>query len=162
MCVSYREGVARIAPDVARRGIELSLVPTGQAIIRTDGQKLERAIENLLDNARKFTPDGGRIVCARREDEEQPIDRDREYASRAWRADELPRLFERFYRREPAADGTPREQAGSGLGLPIARDLTVLLGGSLTASLRNDDLVMRITVPSRRVNRLSEEHGWPR
>jgi signal transduction histidine kinase len=148
--------VARIAPDVERRGIEMSLEPPGQAIIRTDGQKLERAIENLLDNARKFTPDGGRIaVRGAMADGALSIEIANTVEGLEW--DEVPRLFERFYHREPGADGIPREQAGSGLGLPIARDLAEILGGGLTPSLRNGDLVMRITVPSRRVNRLSEE-----
>ena len=149
------KAVARIAPDLQRRGIGLSLEPTGQDSIRTDGQRVERAIENLLDNARKFTPDGGRIAV-RGGIDDGSLSIEIANTVEGLDVDELPRLFERFYRRGPAADGIPREQEGSGLGLPIARDLTVLLGGSLTASLRNDDLVMRMTVPSRRVNRLSE------
>jgi signal transduction histidine kinase len=53
---------ARLAPDVARRNIVLSVEPGERAPVWTDAQKLERAIENLLDNARKFTPDEGRIA----------------------------------------------------------------------------------------------------
>ena len=147
---------ARIAPDVARRGIELSLEPTGHAIIRTDGQRLERVIENLVDNARKFTPNGGRIAV-RGGMSDGALSIEIANTVESLEADELPRLFERFYRREPVADGSQRTQGGTGLGLPIARDLTELLGGGLTATLRNGELVMRITVPSRRVNRLSKK-----
>jgi len=151
-----QKAVARIAPDVARRGIELSAELTGHAIIHTDGQKLERAIENLLDNARKFTPDGGRIAV-RGPMADGALSIEIANTVEGLELDELPRLFDRFYRREPAGDGTQRRPAGSGLGLPIARDLAEILGGGLTASLRNGDLVMRITVPSRHVNTLSKE-----
>ena len=102
-------------------------------------------LENLLDNARKFTPDGGRIdVRAGEADGRARI----EVANTAegLDPDELPRLFERFYRRNNGA-GAPAA-AGSGLGLPIARDLTELLGGTLTASLRDADLLMRVELPT--------------
>ena len=138
---------ARIAPNAERRGISLTLDFAEAPTLRTDEQKLERVLENLLDNARKFTPDGGRIDV-----------RAGEADGRAWievantaeglEPDELPRLFERFYRRDIGA-GRPR-QAGSGLGLPIARDLTELLGGRLDASLRDGALAMRVELPSTR------------
>ncbi len=141
---------ARIAPHVARRNIALSVEPGEHALVWTDAQKLERAIENLLDNARKFTPDGGRISA-----------RTGATSARGWieiantadglDADELPRLFDRFYRRERGepTDGRRQRQAGSGLGLPIARDLAQLLGGKLDASLRDGQLVMTLEIPSR-------------
>ena len=138
---------ARIEPDAARRGISLSLEAVPNAVVRTDGQKLERVLENLLDNARKFTPSGGHIVVgggARN----GAVSVEIVNSAGNLEADELPRLFERFYRRDPAHDGQ-RGSAGSGLGLPIARDLTQLLGGELGVSLRNGDLVMRLTIPSR-------------
>jgi signal transduction histidine kinase len=59
--------------------------------------------------------------------------------------EELPHLFERFYRRD---NGAQAGQAGSGLGLPIARDLAELLGGTLSASVSGDSLVMRVELPS--------------
>ena len=135
---------ARIAPDTERRGITLTVESAGAPTLRTDEQKLERVLENLLDNARKFTPDGGRInVHAGATNERAWI----EVANTAegLDPDELPRLFERFYRRDNAAD-RPR-QAGSGLGLPIARDLTELLGGRLDASLHEGMLAMRLYLP---------------
>lgn len=141
---------ARLAPDVARRNVVLMVEPGEHAPVWTDVQKLERAIENLLDNARKFTPDEGRIAV-----------RAGTTSAGAWieiantadglEADELPRLFDRFYRRErgQATDGRRQRQAGSGLGLPIARDLAQLLRGTLDASLRDGQLVMRLEIPSR-------------
>lgn len=138
-------GAARIAPHAERRSISLTVDAAGMSPLRTDPQKLERVLENLLDNARKFTPDDGRIVV-----------RAGQAGDRVWievantaefrDPDELPQLFERFYRRDNGADRA--KQAGSGLGLPIARDLAELLGGRLEASLRNNELVMRLELPS--------------
>ncbi len=140
----------RVAPDAARRNITLAVERGDNARIRTDGQKLERAIENLLDNARKFTPDGGHIFV-------RQIPRDGgirlEVANTidGLEADELPRLFERFYRRERdrSGDGQRPGQAGSGLGLPITQDLVELLGGRLEASLQEGQLAMRVDLPLR-------------
>jgi len=86
------KAVARIAPDVGRRGIALQLEPPARAIVRTDGQKLERAIENLLDNARKFTPDGGRIAV-RGGIDDGSLSIEIANTVEGLDVDELPRLF---------------------------------------------------------------------
>ena len=111
--------------------------------VTSDGQKLERTVENLLDNARKYTPDGGEIAV-----------RGGNGAASAWievtntatdiTTEELPRLFERFYRR----DRTRNIRAGSGLGLPIARDIVTLLGGTLTASVNDGRIAFRLELPT--------------
>jgi len=135
---------ARIAPDAERRSVSLSVEAADELTVRTDAQKLERVLENLLDNARKFAPDGGRIdVGASAESGRLWI----EVANTAEgvEQDEIPRLFERFYRRD---NGGNAGRAGSGLGLPIARDLTELLGGRLEASLNDGKLLMRLDLPS--------------
>jgi signal transduction histidine kinase len=134
----------RIAPHLQRRGVSLLVEVAGAPRVRTDAQKLERVIENLLDNTRKFTPDGGRI------DVRAGLAEGLAWMEVANTAEgiepgELPHLFERFYRRD---NGAQRGQAGSGLGLPIARDLAELLGGGLEAFLRGGQFVMRLEVPS--------------
>ena len=139
---------ARIASHLARRNVASSLDPGKDTTVRTDAQKLERVIENLLDNARKFTPDNGRIsVLAGSNHDSVSI----EVGNTAddLEPEEIPRLFERFYRRDraEATDSSRQAPAGSGLGLPIARDLVELLGGRLEASLRAGELVMRIELP---------------
>ena len=64
-----------------------------------DAAKLERALENLIDNARKYTPDDGELRISARTDREAVVI---EIANSApdMGEDELPHLFERFYRRE--------------------------------------------------------------
>jgi len=56
----------------------------------------------------------------------------------------LPRLFDRFYRRSRNETG---RSAGSGLGLPIARELIELHGGTLAVSLRDGELSLKVRLP---------------
>jgi signal transduction histidine kinase len=140
-----RAAVERIERDAAVRGVAVRL-SASDIDVTTDGQKLERIVENLLDNARKFTPDGGEIAVSSGLHPE---------TAAAWvqvsntaesiAPEEIPHLFERFYRRDRSRNG---RQAGSGLGLPIARDLAALLGGSLTASVEDGRITFRLELPA--------------
>jgi signal transduction histidine kinase len=136
--------VQRIEGDVKKRGVDLN-VELADATISGDGAKLERAVENLLDNARKYTPSGGQIYVVmspnRREVTIEIANTARDVGE-----DELPRLFERFYRRERARSENGAA-SGSGLGLAIAKDLVEMHGGELDASLRNGRLAFTLTLP---------------
>jgi len=143
-----RSVIERLERDAAARGVtlDLELQPVELA---TDGQKLERVLENILDNAHKFTPDGGVITVRSRAD-----------GARAWvevsntapdiDPAEVPLFFDRFYRRDRSRGGHGRNgrQAGSGLGLPIARDLATLLGGSLSASVSGGVITFSVELPA--------------
>lgn len=133
--------VERIAPALALRNVRLDLDLADGLQVSADGPKLERALENLFDNARKYAPDGSAVrVRSTGDGESVRI----EVANASEMAeDELPRLFERFYR----SDRTRGGPAGSGLGLPIARDLVELHGGELTAALHDGEIVMTIRLP---------------
>ena len=94
-----------------RRGgqpVELDLEPT---VVHGDSEAIGRAVTNLLDNARKWNPEGGTIEIGLRDGEL----RVRDHGPGFQEAD-LPRVFERFYRAEQA-----RRMPGSGLGLAIVR-----------------------------------------
>jgi signal transduction histidine kinase len=134
--------VERLQPDISAHEVTVQHDLPDFLTVTSDTQKVERTIENLLDNARKYTPDGGEIII-----------RGGNVGSRVWieftntapdiEPEEIPRLFERFYRR----DRTRNIRAGSGLGLPIAQDIVALLGGSLTASLRDGRITFHLELP---------------
>ncbi|MFN0147746.1 MAG: ATP-binding protein [Dehalococcoidia bacterium] len=109
-----------------------------------DSVKLERALENLLDNARKFTPGNGAIeVRAGRGPGGETVVTVSNTAAPIDPA-ELPRLFDRFYRREAArAAAVP----GTGLGLAVARDIVELHGGTLAAAWAGGRLTMTLSLP---------------
>ena len=82
--------------------------------------------------------------CARvQTDRRQPASKSRT-PRRTSTEDEIPKLFERFYRRDAARAG---KSAGSGLGLPIARDLAELHGGTLEAHLSDGMIAFRMAIP---------------
>jgi heavy metal sensor kinase len=125
------ECVRAVRSLAAQRGIDLSCHAPGELPYRGDEPLLHRLLLNLLDNALKYSRDGGRVRLdlARRDggyvlrvkDSGPPID-----------GDAAERIFERFYRvdraRSREADSAT---GGAGLGLPIARWVAEAHGGSL-------------------------------
>ena len=94
-----------------------------------DTRAVEQVLVNLLDNAVKYTPEGGRIeVRARREGDRVCVSVADTGAGIA--AEHLPRIFERFYRVDP---GRSREVGGTGLGLAIVKHLVEAMGGDARA-----------------------------
>ena len=147
----------KLVTDVARRieaaspGLRLSADLANDLTVRADGAKLERALENLLDNARKYTPPGVEVSVRTFAEAGDAVIEVRNRAPEM-SSEELPRLFERFYRRDQARGGrdqTLRAPSGSGLGLPIARDRIELHGGTLAASLSGGEIVFTIRLPGR-------------
>jgi signal transduction histidine kinase len=114
-------------PSCEEREVALSLVRPGESgEMSTDQQLLGRALANLLDNAVRHTPAGGRI--------EIQLEREGDRASIAVSDSgggvpeaQRARIFDRFVQLDPA-----RSAGGAGLGLPIARMIARLLGGDLT------------------------------
>lgn len=105
----------RVGVDVAAE-----LTPT---LVRGVPASIERAVANLLDNAIKWSPDGGTVEVAVRDG--SVIVRDH---GPGIGDEDLPHVFDRFYR-SPAARGTP----GSGLGLAIVRQVARAHGGDVHA-----------------------------
>jgi two-component system phosphate regulon sensor histidine kinase PhoR len=97
-----------------------------------DPEAIEQILDNLLDNAVKYTPEGGRVsVRWRREGEQVCL----EVADTGIGIPEtdLPRIFERFYRVDKARS---RELGGTGLGLSIVKHLSQAMHGSVRATSR--------------------------
>jgi PAS domain S-box-containing protein len=130
-------GVVQAAVEVVRthadqKGVVLGVdveVAGGPALLAGDPARLQQVLWNLLVNAVKFTPAGGRVqVRVQRADRELRVGvKD---TGCGIRSEALPHLFERFWQ----ADGSAtREHGGLGLGLAIVRHLVELHGGSVRA-----------------------------
>jgi two-component system phosphate regulon sensor histidine kinase PhoR len=126
---SLMEGALDLVRPIAakrRIALELNRVP-GDAEAWCDAEAVSQILSNLLDNAIKYTPPGGRIMVGARPDggfvEVSVHD-----TGAGIPAEDLSRLFERFYRVDKARS---RELGGTGLGLSIVKHLVAAHGGTI-------------------------------
>jgi two-component system OmpR family sensor kinase len=123
-----------------QRGVDLGIEASEPATVVGDTNALRVMFNNLIDNATKYTPDGGRVDVCLRVAAGNPVV---EIADNGpgIPADERERVFDRFYRVGASADRARTDVAGSGLGLAIVRriaaqhDATVALAESKSGGL---------------------------
>jgi signal transduction histidine kinase len=108
---------------------DLSFTLSGDALVFADEQGLSQVVQNLVDNAIQYTPDGGEIAVTMGED--GPVARlEVRDTGIGIPTAALPRIFERFFRVDPARS---RAGGGTGLGLAIVRHLVEAMGGEVWA-----------------------------
>jgi signal transduction histidine kinase len=123
-----RASAANFEPIASRLGIGLTVeVPHALPEIRADEDRVIQVLTNLLDNAFKFTPRGGRVTLQASEDDQNV------WVSVADTGvgialEELPHVFQQFYRGD---ESRPPEKRGMGLGLAICREIVVAQGGRI-------------------------------
>lgn len=134
-------------PLTARAGLTLTMeVPVELPVIQADKNKVKQILMNLLANAIKFTPAGGRIHLAvsylSAGDSLLIMVED---TGKGMAPSELALIFDSFYQ---ADSGTTKEYGGTGLGLAIARHLIELHGGSIgVESTPGQGSTFRFTLP---------------
>jgi two-component system phosphate regulon sensor histidine kinase PhoR len=119
---------AMVKPLVAGKHQVLNVrVPATLPRIRADRDRLAQVLINLLDNAVKFTPEGGTIVLHAKPGHGRVVINVKDTGV-GIPPEDLPRIFERFYRVDRSRD---RREGGTGLGLAIAKHLTQAMGGAI-------------------------------
>ena len=119
----------RPAADAKRITIDATLVDPDQSLL-CDSARMQQVIWNLLTNAIKFTPDGGKIrITAERVDDAALVIGVAD-SGMGIAPDFLPFVFERFRQQDAAST---RAHGGLGLGLSIVRHVTELHGGTVEA-----------------------------
>src|SRR6478609_9552935 len=121
-------------------------VPPDLAPIRVDRTRLQEALYNLLDNAVKYSRDYGeiRLSARQRDGEIELIVSDDGIGITK---EDLPRIFERFYRADKAR--SPDKVRGTGLGLAIVKHIAQLHGGRVEAESELDQgTTIRVVLPS--------------
>lgn len=104
-------------------------IPADLPAIEADAERVHQVLYNLVDNAVRFTPEGGAVtVSAHRHDGSVEITV--ADTGVGIEQEHLPRLFERFYRADPARS---RGDGGTGIGLAIARSVVEAHGGHIRA-----------------------------
>ncbi len=133
----------RMRAQAERAGVSLRLdLPSNLPQVRADPPRLEQVLVNLIHNAVKFTRPGGEVTLLARADGEyvEFLVRD---TGAGISADDLPRIFERFYKADRARSG-----GGTGLGLSIARHLVEAHGGRIWAeSVEGRGSTFHFTLP---------------
>ena len=149
-----RVDVAKLAEDIVadfedrarQRRVSLTLHAAETAHTDADPARLSQIIYNLLDNALKYTPQGGRIALfvLEAQGEVQLVVRD---SGEGLGEADLKRVMNRFYRVD-AAKEAPSELGASGLGLAIVNALTLLHGGRLEiANAEEGGAEFRVALP---------------
>jgi PAS domain S-box-containing protein len=143
-----RQVTAELRPSTDRHDIEIT-APAEKTLGLWDRARLERVVSNLVSNAIKFSPEGGRVTL---------VVRDEERCGAPWVAlevhdegvgippDDVPRIFERFYRGSNVAGAIE----GTGLGLTGSRHIVEQHGGQLLVeSQQGKGSVFTLLLPAR-------------
>jgi len=123
-----RDVIASLQGEITRRNLELEVdIPPHLPMVQGDRNRIVQVLTNLVSNAYKYTPPGGRITLAlHHTDGELQVDVSDTGIGIA--PTDLDRVFERFYR---ADHELVRQQTGTGLGLPIAKSIVEMHGGRI-------------------------------
>jgi signal transduction histidine kinase len=129
--IAARETWAGLAARAATAGVgfELDLEPGRSPLIGADADALRQVLTNLFDNALRYTPRGGKVVCRLRRADGGNVLSVVDNGSGIPR-EHLTRVFERFYRADPSRS---RDEGGTGLGLSIVKHLVEAHGGRVWA-----------------------------
>lgn len=122
-----RERSTLMNPLASQKGVEFKISSTGPGpfLARADRARTAQVLDNLIDNALRFAP-GGSAIQLRLDKQGTSIQCSVADAGPGIPSEDLPHIFERFYRVEKSRD---RDSGGAGLGLAIARSLIEAQGG---------------------------------
>jgi len=142
------QAAAMFRPAAEKKGIELRVSAAAgvPGEVRQDGGKLRQVLANLVSNAIKFTPEGGRVTVAGAAEGGTLTLSVADTGVGIAPAEQVS-IFDKF---RQASNPLTREQGGTGLGLSIVRELCKLLGGGVT--LHSDlgrGTTFTVTVPAR-------------
>jgi signal transduction histidine kinase/ActR/RegA family two-component response regulator len=148
--------VDSLRPAADARGVEVAVLANEEANeVLGDPDRLQQVLWNLVSNAIKFTPRGGKVaISVARAGSSVALEvRD---TGQGIRAAFLPRIFDRFSQQDASAS---RGQSGLGLGLSITRHLVELHGGTISARSEGEGLgaTFRVEIPMIAVRELQDQ-----
>ena len=123
------ERAAELRQVHLRIGVNSQSITNDTISISVDPDRIAQVLDNLLDNAIRYSPPGGEVIVTLKPEADQVACRVSDQGP-GIPAEHLPFIFERFYRVNQARG---RSEGGIGLGLSIARGLVVAHGGRIAA-----------------------------
>jgi signal transduction histidine kinase len=139
-----RQAASAVRPRAREKGVELEVVvPDGLPPAFVDSDRTLQIVGNLLENALRHTPSGGRVSVRLSGSRDSLLALQVADTGEGIPSEHLPHVFERFYRADPA-----RPAGGTGLGLAIVKQLTEAQGGSVSVeSAPGRGSVFTVTFP---------------
>lgn len=116
-------------PGAEDKGVTLQCTVPGSVSLQGDIRMFQRMFSNLLDNAIKYTPSGGKVEVAVSENSQEGVAVSVRDTGIGISQDELPQVFERFYRGDQS-----RSTSGIGLGLSLSRAIARAHGGEISVT----------------------------
>jgi two-component system phosphate regulon sensor histidine kinase PhoR len=138
------EALSRMRPQAIGHRIVLSATRAEPVVAMVDRDRILQVVTNLLDNAIKFTPEGGTVEVQVGSTAPEAVVSVTD-TGQGIPADDLPRIFDRFYRVDRSRS---RGAGGTGLGLAIAKHIVEAHGGRITVASRvNAGSTFTFTLP---------------
>jgi two-component system CheB/CheR fusion protein len=144
------QSVENLRPRFQSRGVELTVsLPDGDVYVDADAARIVQVVDNLLDNAAKYTDPGGSACLELNVEQGQGVLRVRDTGI-GIAADHLPRVFDLF---EQVDESLDRSGGGLGLGLNLVKRLVELHGGTVLVRSegrgRGSEFVVRLPAAAR-------------
>jgi two-component system OmpR family sensor kinase len=146
------DDVCEQAQRLATRQEIVCETPAELPLVRADADRLRQVVFNLVENAIKFTPAPGRITLAAQAGKDElargVVGIEVRDTGMGIPPEDLPHVFERFYRGDPARARAQGQPGGSGLGLSIAKGLIEVQGGDIAITSKpSEGTTVRIHLP---------------
>jgi signal transduction histidine kinase len=139
-----RSGLELAGPSLARRSVRVTSDIASGVIVHARADELAQVVSNLLQNAIRYTPSGGSVRVEVTRDRDAAVVRVSNTGSEI-PADDLPRVWERFFRVERSRD---RATGGAGIGLAIVKRLVEEAGGHVGATSSAGTTTFWFSIPT--------------
>jgi two-component system sensor histidine kinase/response regulator len=127
VAAALEEVIALLKAEAAQKGLTLTVDIRNRPEMLADKEHVKRLWTNLISNAIKYTPHGGNVAVSLTEEDGQIVGTVSDTGIGIG-ADEIPRIFEEFYR---TPEAKKIEDNGTGLGLPIVKEILESYGGTI-------------------------------
>ena len=146
LCQAIHNAIGPFSHTISQKELEIDLqLPPESISVMADSKRIARVLRNLTDNVVRYTPAKGKVeICISSDTDKVNIDFIN--STQELEPEDLPYLFERFYRGEKSRS---RQHGGAGIGLAIVKELVEAQGGSVSANLENDSLRISVSLPKK-------------